>query len=406
MRIRKAPPTLQGAFLGFLLCCASASAQPQPAAQLEAEFQQRFESGAVQLLAGQYLAAAATFEQLYQDTRSDRVKLEWARALYLAVEYERATILFREVMENDPPLAVANRVSALIRDMELQRLKIDFTLGFTTDTNPRAITAAQSFDVFGYDFAYDPGFDRGKQLGISYGITASKSFGDQRRFVASLAISGNEFEGGDFDNVTISGSGLYYVSLLPRIYLRPTYEIAYFAQEVLYRVPYLALGASTDNVIADTNLGLELRVGQLSYPDYDYLDATHYSASLNISRYINEDWNLGLQLSLMRNEANSAPYTSNTYGVQASSAFSLHALSLLIHTQLGYTLRPYAGADIFFNLVREDERLRGHLGLELRRFQVRGFAPVLELSWEENFSNIPLYSYTRGTWGFSFRRAF
>jgi hypothetical protein len=38
--------------------------------------------------------------------------------------------------------------------MELQRLKIDFTLGFTTDTNPRAITAAQSFDVFGYDFAY------------------------------------------------------------------------------------------------------------------------------------------------------------------------------------------------------------------------------------------------------------
>jgi hypothetical protein len=394
------------ALLLFLLCSVPASAQPEPAAQVGEDFQQRFETGAERLFSGQYLAAAATFEQLYEDTQSDRVKLEWARSLYLAGEYERATFLFREVIENDPPLVVSNRVSALIRDMELQRLKIDVTLGLATDTNPRTITAAQSLNIFGYDFSYDPGIDRGRQLGVSYGVTASKSFGSQRRYIASLSIAGNEFEGGDFDNVTISGSGLYYVSLSPRIYLKPTYETTYFAQKALYRVPYLALGASTDDVIADTNLGLELRVGQLSYSDYDYLDATHYAATLNVSRYINEDWNLGLQLFLTRNEANSTPYTSNTYGVQVSSAFSLHALSLVVQTQLGYTLRPYAGADIFFNLVREDERLRGHLGLELRKFQVRGFAPVVELSWEKNFSNIPLYSYTRGTWGLSFRRAF
>jgi outer membrane protein len=381
------------------------SARGQADADQQTAFQDRFEIGAAFLLSGDYRAAATLFEELYRDTQSDRVKLEWARALYLLGEYERSAALFREVLANDPPLAVQNNIDSFLEDIRLRRLKVDFAVGIVSDTNPRDITDARSFDLFGYSFTLTPEFDTSVQYGLSYQLTLSKAFADGR-YVVNGMVSGAEFGESDFDSQTIAGALTYYILLRPRLYLRPGFEWGRLGNRDLYTAPYVSAGGIIENVFSSDYILADFRLGRIDYPDFPYIRSLYQSASASYFRYLSENFLSGVEIAIAENNARESAYSFTSYGVALSSVWEPQRLNVQVQLGVRNSQRQFHGADVFFGLKRRDDLLAAHAGLQLKVIEVLGFSPTLELTWNQVNSNLALYSFSRTRVGVGFRRSY
>ena len=111
--------------LAALLLTACA-AHAQPAEKTQAQVQ--FEQGLSFLLNDDYATAAATFERLYASTGSERVRLEWARTLYLQQDYEQAETLFKAVLSSAPPFPVREKIRYFLDDMSLAQGRLDYSI--------------------------------------------------------------------------------------------------------------------------------------------------------------------------------------------------------------------------------------------------------------------------------------
>ena len=392
------------ALLLLLACSGSVLAQPPGAA--EAEYQRRFEAAMALVFAGQLGPAASALEALYRDTHSLRVKLEWARVYYLAGDYDTAARLFREVLAENPPLAVQDRINGFLNDIALRGMKLDYSFGLATDTNPRAVTSARAFDLFGNEFVYTPGVDTSPQYGVSYRLSAIKAFGAQQRWIGAAMISGSEFVESQLSNTTVALSLQYVLDLQPRLYVRPALELAALDRLPVYYAPFLAFGTNLGPVLGNAFVSAEVKFGRIAYPDFPYASSWYYGVTAAYNRYLGENVSLTLQLGLAKTDAEEAAYAFDTYSAGLSGIAEIPSLAAQLQLGIGYSYRPFDGPDVFFRIHRADHRTNGYATLVVKRLRALGFSPALEFSWERNASNIPLHEFERTQFGISLRKLY
>jgi tetratricopeptide (TPR) repeat protein len=354
---------------------------------------------------GKFREANELLLNLYERTRSPRVLLEGARVLYVAGEYAESEKLFRAVLELEPPMMVQEKIARYLDDITTTNGRFDFSVGLIRDTNPRAMTSAETITLFGQTYAYNPGFDTTEKTGMSYSLVAEKSSGLKKEYTWGLTVNGAKFQDTDYDRTSVEESVSYRLSDSPRLSLRLASEQFFLAGDYLYNMPSVSL-RHLKELSSETYWTNDIKAGLITYKEFDYLGGMLYSYNTGIGRPIMENVILGAELGLDSMSAQESAYSYNTKSL--SLLLNVYVPRFFIKYQLRASLsrRDFESEDPFFGNVRSDQKSGVFLNIVKSNWRIYGMAPVLDIGYEKNSSSIELFSYKRVISTLSFKKMY
>lgn len=386
------------------LCYGQATAQISPE-ELEKINQAQFDLAIKLASEGKFREANEFLLNLYERTGSSRVLLEGARVLYIAGEYTEAEKLFRAVLKQEPPMMVQERVARYLDEITTANGRFDFSIGFVSDTNPRAATSSKTITLFGQTYAYNPGFDTSPKTGMSYALVAEKSLGEKNKFLVGLVVNGAKFQDVALDRTSIEESLSCRLMDMPRLSTRIASEQYFLAGKYLYNMPSISLRhvKEFNNESYWTN---EVKLGQITYKDYDYLNGMIYTYNTGFNKPIAENIILGAELSIDKMSAQESPYSYNTKSASLLLNVFVPAYFIKYQVRASLSRRDFESEDPFFGAVRCDKRNGVYLNILKSNWRFYGMAPVLDIGYEKNSSSIELYSYKRVISTVSFKKMY
>jgi hypothetical protein len=352
--------------------------------------------------------AKRIFEVLYRDTKSVRVKLEWARAAYLAMDYAEARLLFQEVLDSEGlPDSVRFNISLYLSEVENLSDSIDYRASFVTDTNPFAVPRSQRIRVFGIPFDYVPTRQQETLTGINYGILYSRSIHREGLLRLLLEWDGTRYEG--VDNSKWSGQ----VTLETKLHRtdKLSYRIGYSQADqrgsVLAEQPFVSLNYRSD-MVASSPRGItaELKHSRNYFPEYPWANGSTLSASMAAVQGLSESFQTTMSFYF---DQNSATNYSQAYGTSFLAVgirfFSRH-LSARANVNLAQSIRRFEGVDELFLTSREDKRTLASLSVQPYSIRIFSLFPAIELGLETVKSTVPINSFDRQFINFSLRKKY
>lgn len=352
-----------------------------------------------------YAAAADTFERLYAATGSERVRLEWARTLYLQRDYEQAETLFKAVLATAPPFQVREKIRYFLDDMSLAQGRLDYSVSLERDSNPRVIPSVRSFNIFGLPFEYKPQVDTSPKWGTNYRLSGSKGLDDNRRWIVSAGLLGVHYGERPLNKMGWDSHLTYRLQIEPRAEIKISHESMEMGGEALYRYSWATLLH-----VAETPGGWrwsnELRHGEINYPSYTYQNSSLTGYRVATEKSVSQFASLGAELAWDRGSAVERPYSYTTLSHGLSGTYFMTSLASRLHLRWLSSRRKHAEMDPFFGVLREDKRSHIKLSLEPVNFSIVGMTPVIEVGYEKNESTLALINYKRSIAGITFRRSY
>lgn len=342
---------------------------------------------------------------LYERTGSPRVLLEGARVLYLAGEYTESEKLFRAVLKLDPPMMAQERVARYLDEITSANGRVDLSVGLVSDTNPRAATSSKTITLFGQTYTYNPGFDTTPKTGISYLLFAEKALGEKNKYVLGLVVNGAKFQDVAVDRTSIEESVSYRLMDLPRLSTRVASEQYFLAGKYLYNMPSVSL-RHVQEFSGEGYWTNEVKLGQITYKDYDYLGGMIYTYNTGFGKPIAENLILGAELGIDKMSAQESAYSYSTKSL--SLLLNVYVPSYFIKYQVRASMsqRDFESEDPFFGAVRSDKKHGVYLNILKTNWKFFGMAPVVDIGYEKNNSSIELYSYKRVISTLSFKKMY
>jgi hypothetical protein len=367
--------------------------------------QVRFEQGLQLFLDEDYFAAAQLFEQLYAETGSERVRLEWARAAYLARDYDKAKALFKDVLAAAPPLPVREKIKVFLEDISLAQGRLDYSLSLVRDSNPRSIPGVRTFNLFGLPFEYKPQFDTSPKWGMNYRLLASKGLDPSRRWIASAGVLGTHYADPAMNKTGYEAHVAYRLAFEPRIELKVSQENMDTAGKPLYRYVWLTGLYVLENQ-AGWRLSNELRHGTIEYPLYDYQNSTLSNYRLVAEKALTAFFIAGVDLGWDIGRAKEGPYSYSGSSIGLAGTYYASSLDAKFQVKWSASRRQHAAPDPLFEIRRQDRRRNLTLNIEPSNFKIAGLIPAVELGYEKNDSTLPLSNYNRVIASMSFKRSY
>jgi len=399
-------PAMAGFFLAAFcaLVYAADVSEIQPQEQI-AYNQDLFEQAIRLVNQGKYAEGAEMFGSLYQRTHAPRVKLEWARALYLAEKKPEAKLLFNEVLDTNPPYMVKEKIQVFLDDIAKSEGKVTISFGSITDSNPQTVTSASTVNVFGQQYYYNPNAKAETETGLSYNISANKAFNEQSPWDLGLSIGGSQFKNYLYDKTSIEESISHKIVDSPRVSLKLSLEEYLYAGKLLYTYPAVSLRHTYENPTG-FYLWDEAKIGKLDYADYSYLSGVMTNIITGVGKAVTPQLTLGLELGVDRMDANENPYSFSAGTVGLISSFFLPAVELKTRIKAIKSCKNFDAMDPVFGETRKDKSSSLYATLTKTNWSIRGVTPNLELGVEKNDSTINVYSYHRAIANLYFRKSF
>jgi tetratricopeptide (TPR) repeat protein len=385
------------------LLLTTGTAHAQPAEKTQAQVQ--FEQGLHFLLNADHAAAADIFEQLYAATGSERVRLEWARTLYLRQDYAQAENLFKAVLAADPPFPVREKIRYFLDDMSLAQGRLDYSVSLERDSNPRVIPSVRSFNIFGLPFEYKPQVDTRPQWGTNYRLSGSKGLDDGNRWIASAGVLGVHYGEPALNKRGWDSHLTHRLQIEPRAEIKLSHESMALGGTPLYNYSWATLLHDTMTA-SGWRWSHELRHGVIDYPTYAYQNSRLTGYRLATEKSVSQFASLGAEVGWDRGSAVERAYSFTTLSHGLSGTYFMTSLASRLQLKWLSASRKNAEMDPFFGVLREDKRRYVKLSLEPISFRVVGLTPVLELGYEKNESTLALSNYKRTIAGVTFRRSY
>jgi len=135
-----------------------------------------------------------------------RVRLEFARALFLRGDDELSEEQFRLVLSGNPPELVAANILRFIRAIrERKRWSGYFGFSVAPDSNINSASDADVIEIFGLPFRLDEGSSQTSSLGVSIwgGGEYQHRLSGRARLWAGLDMSVIDYKGSPFDRISL-----------------------------------------------------------------------------------------------------------------------------------------------------------------------------------------------------------
>ena len=354
---------------------------------------------------GKYKEGAELLADLYNITHSPRVKLEWARALYLGDDKRQAKTLFQDVLDTNPPYMVKEKIHVFLDDISKYDGKFSVSFGLVSDSNPKNLTTENTVNIFGQQYYYNPSVKAKTELGLSYSINANKALNEESPWYLGLSINGSKFNAVEYDKTSIEESISHKLFDTPRIYGKIAVEEYFFAGKLLYTYPSVSVKHTLE-----TTTGYyfwdETKLGKLNYTDYTYLNGLMANLSSGFGKTISPQLNLGVEASLDRMNANESPYSFWTGTVGLVANFFVPDWELKTQIKAIKSYKKFDAMDPIFGETRKDDRSGVFVTVLKPNWVIQGMSPSLEVGYESNDSNINLYSYSRLVTNLYFKKSF
>jgi len=368
-----------------------------------------FLSGLILIGEKDYDGAARRFRAILADQpQLQRVRLELARALFLARQDRAAEYHFRLVLADKPPQEVAaniERFLALIRDRRVVSFQVQF--GIVPDSNANAAPDEDEVELFGLPFTLSKDARQRGGLGLSVSgqMVVRPRISENMRFTTILSAQRTEFLDSPFDDMVISGQSGPEIATSAGI----------FSPSVVYFRRWFANDPYNDGLGARLSWEKDLsdHWSAQAYAEWrhidnfvnDGLDGPFFAGGLYLQERLDGRSYLDYQLALSRHATKDrtfayvAPDATVGYGREFPAGITAYA--------------SIEGAPSFydaefpaFGRTRQDLLLKGTIAIIKRDWNFAGFAPVLRYSYSRNSSNIDFYEYTRMRAEVTFTRTF
>jgi len=354
-----------------------------------------FLSGALYSIKGRYLDAAEEFRlMLARDPNLVRPRLELARALFMAKEYNAARYNFEQVLASPLPDAVRANVLAYLTVIRERVASFAFSFDVVSDSNPKQATSSSVVQIGGLLYQLNQSALAQSATGILLtGAGKVPLPSDPAWFVRGYAEY-YDYPGGELDqgygqllagrhvDVGVHGldfeGGAHIASYAGRqLYEGATWRISDFVRVR----PTVAL-----------NVAVEAR--DLRYDDFPFLSGWQYVGNAEVRYAISPASSIFGGLTLIRGLAAEDPYAFTGYGINVRYTHELKGgwIGSIFYQ---YSWYGFDGVDPFFSVVRVDSDNRAEISVTNRYLAYKGFAPRLTVGIDERKSNIEIYTFSR-----------
>ena len=368
-----------------------------------------FLDGMAALARKDFARAERRFRKILEgDPKLVRVRLELARTLFLMKQDEQADYNFRLAIAEHPPTAVIHNIARFreaIRARRAWRFNINF--GIAPDSNINSATNKEHVDIFGLPFSLDKSARAHSGVGMIAGGDASVRVwrnGNMPLYVGGYGRIVN-YSGSEFDDVYIGGEAGPEIRIAGgRLRTTATAFQRWYGGKTLST----SFGGKLDfDNVVEGKLGIEtaLAARRDDYARRDDIDAWNLEATAQANRAINAS-TLGFVYAVVqRNIAHDPGYSYWSarlgWGLLKEIRWGLRPqISFEIGRQLNDFQLP------LFNRARRDWSVQLAASIYKRDWNVAGFAPSIKLSYNRNFSTIPLYDQRRTRLEFGVTKAF
>ena len=361
------------------------------------DVQARFLKGMIAVARKDNRRAVRIFRSILIDQPdATRVRLELARAFYLARDYGNALRQFQFALAGDLPPAVATNVQSYLASIrETKSLTYNFGVAVAPDTNLNTGSSAREVSLFGlpFDLSEEARQRSGVGLAVEAGGEWAPRIGTGKRLRLGLSGQRREYSGSDFDDMTVAGhagprlvSGKWDLSLLGTGYKRwyggNPYNQAFGARgEATYHLgPRLGISGAAavqwvDHAQARERDGRLMSVNAVAF--YALGPSSAVTAKSGVSRQ----------------QARIAAY-SNWSGFVAAGYFRDLPMGFSVYVEPSLSIARYDEALVGFGKKRSDNIQSVLVTLLNRHFVLSRFSPRISYTFTRQGSSIPLYEFT------------
>lgn len=362
------------------------------------DVQARFLKGMIAVAKNNNPQAIRIFRSiLIDEPKAGRVRLELARAFFLAKDYGNALRQFQFALAGDPPPEVAaniGRYMAAIRDAKT--VSYNFGIAIAPDSNLNTGSTAREVTLFGlpFDLSEDARQRSGVGLALEAGGEWAPRIGEGKRLRLGLSGQRREYSGSDFDDMTIAGYagprlvvGRLDLSLLGTGYKRwygasPYNQAIGGRAEATYHLsPRLAVsGAASAQWVRHRHA--RERDGRLASVNAGAFHALTSSSGVTAKAGIS------------RHDARIAPYSSWS-GFAAAGYYRDLPMGFSVYVEPAFSFSRYDEALVGFGRRRSDRTQTVLVTLLNRHLVLTRLTPRIAYTFTRQTSTIPLYEFTR-----------
>ena len=370
------------------------------------DLQTIFLSGMIHVARGRYTQAAEEFRlMLARDPTLLRPRLELARALYLAHDYQGARYHFEQVLAAPLPDTVRQNVLAFIGDIRNRVPSFAFTLDLVSDSNPKQATSSKTIEIAGQSFVLSPDSRAEEEVGLLATVQAKFPIPSNPELYASGYVEVYDYPQRDLDQLYLQlMGGKYFPGARHEFNVEAGMHYGSYQGRTLYSGPAarMAYGVRLrPNVFFTASLDAR----EFAYDDYTYLTGWQFSQSVELRYAISTDKSVRPGFFLVQRDAEEDPYAYDGAGVSLRYVQEWRG-GWIASLSGQYARYRYRAADLLAGIRRDDDEWRVELTLANRLLTFKGFAPRLTLSAAERDSDIELYAYDRRYVRVGFTREF
>ena len=366
-----------------------------------------FLQGELALQTQDYAQAVRIFRGLLtRNPMLTRVRLELARALFLARDFDAARYHFEIVLGGELPEEARQNVFAYLRAIYARTTRLNFTAVIGPDSNPAYASASRTVEIGGNTYLLNSDARAKKSIGLTAFAQGRYVFGDENRNFVRAGAEVRQFPGSyaDFGYLEatlgrsfVTGESIWTAEAGP---LGSRYQ-----DRALYRGGLLQFTHARplgERFISQAFASWR----RLDYEQrYDYLSGNQGWLGTTLRYAIDPTSGVWGSVTLGRNSAGERPYSYDAiegaigYVKELPSRFN-------VQVRVGGSRLSYDAKQPLFGLERVDRLVRVDMELTARNWSFYGFAPMLLAGGSRNDSSISLYTYRRNFIGAGITREF
>lgn len=357
-----------------------------------------FLTGIVAMAKADHKRAIKIFRAMLIDhPEAMRVRLELARAFFVAKDYANADRQFRFARAgNPPPDVIANIEAYLFAIRQAKNWSYSFGIAIAPDTNINAGASTREVTLFGLPFELtdDARRQSGTGVAVDGGVEWAPAIGTGTRIRMGLNGQRREYSGESFDDMTVAGyAGPRFVVKRWDVSVLGTAFRRWYGSQPIMR----SHGGRIDaTYYLNPEVGLS---GSLSSQWIDYLRSPErngplYSASVGGIYALTPDSAVSIKTGVNRQTARLSAY-SNWSGYAAIGYYRDLPAGFSAYVEPSIALARHDAALAVFGQKRSDTIYSAQVAVLNRHIVLSRFTPRLAYTFTRQISNIPLFDFTR-----------